>query len=120
MPKVKKNTTETSSKKIRPALTPEAQENQMIAMSYDLVRQRLQDGSASSQETTHFLKLGSVKYKLELEKLKAENKLLEAKTEAIQAEKEMAVAYDKVIRAMQSYSATFLDKDEGEIIEDEY
>ena len=32
----------------------------------------------------------------------------------------MAVAYDKVIRAMQSYSATFLDKDEGEIIEDEY
>ena len=54
-------------KKIRPALTPEARENQMISLAMDLVEQRLLNGTASSQETTHFLKLGTAKEKLERE-----------------------------------------------------
>lgn len=119
MPRVKKTANEPAARKIRPALTPEAQENQMIAMAYDLVRQRLADGTASSQETTHFLKLGSARYKLELENLKADNQLKVAKAEAIQAEKEMAIAYDKVIGALQSYSASFLSSDDGEIIDED-
>ena len=45
------------------------------------------DGTASSQETTHFLKLGSVKNKLEIEKLKAENDLIHAKAEMVRAQK---------------------------------
>ena len=45
--------TEKSVKKIRPALTPEARENQLIALATDLVEQRLLDGTASSQETTY-------------------------------------------------------------------
>ena len=53
--------------KLRPALTPEARENQMAALAMDLVEQRLRDGTASSQETTHFLKLVSSKAKLEQE-----------------------------------------------------
>ena len=54
-----------TTRKSRPALTPEARENQLIAKAYDLVEQRLDDGTATSQETTHFLKLGSAKAKLE-------------------------------------------------------
>ena len=66
-------------REVRPALTPEARENQMIALAVDLVEQRLLDGTASSQETTHYLKLGSMKNRLEMQKLEEENKLLRAR-----------------------------------------
>ena len=91
-------------KKMRPALTPEARENQLISLAVDLVEQRLLDGTASSQETTHFLKLGSSKNRLELEKLEEENKLLRAKTENLQSQKNIEEAYLKAINAMKRYS----------------
>ena len=54
MAKVKTTTSNSkSTRKIRPALTPEARENQLISLAVDLVEQRLLDGTASSQETTH-------------------------------------------------------------------
>lgn len=99
-------------KKIRPALTPEARENQMISLAMDLVEQRLLNGTASSQETTHFLKLGSAKEKLEREKLEKENELLKAKTESIQSEKRIEELYKNAIKAMRTYSGTWTEDDE--------
>ena len=104
MAKTKNVSASDSSKKIRPALTPEARENQLIALAVDLVEQRLLDGTASSQETTHFLKLGSMKNRLEMEKLKEENKLLQAKTESIQSAKRVEELYAEAINAMRCYS----------------
>ena len=104
MPKVKKTINSNPDKRIRPALTPEARENQLIALAVDLVQQRLLDGSASSQETTHFLKLGSMKNQLEMEKLREENKLLKAKTESIQSAKRVEELYVEAINAMRRYS----------------
>ena len=104
MAKTKKVSASDSSKKIRPALTPEARENQLIALAVDLVEQRLLDGTASSQETTHFLKLGSMKNRLEMEKLKEENKLLQAKTESIQSAKRVEELYAEAINAMRTYN----------------
>ena len=104
MPKVKKPISLNPDKRIRPALTPEARENQLIALAVDLVQQRLLDGSASSQETTHFLKLGSMKNQLEMEKLREENKLLKAKTESIQSAKRVEELYAEAINAMRRYS----------------
>lgn len=104
MAKTKNVSASDSSKKIRPALTPEARENQLIALAVDLVEQRLLDGTASSQETTHFLKLGSMKNRLEMEKLKEENKLLQAKTESIQSAKRVEELYTEAINAMRLYS----------------
>ena len=104
MAKTKNVSASDSSKKIRPALTPEARENQLIALAVDLVEQRLLDGTASSQETTHFLKLGSMKNRLEMEKLKEENKLLQAKTESIQSAKRVEELYTEAINAMRRYS----------------
>lgn len=91
-------------RKIRPALTPEARENQLIALAVDLVEERLLNGTASSQETTHFLKLGSMKNQLEMEKLKEENKLLQAKTEALQSAKKTEELFEEAINAMRRYS----------------
>lgn len=87
----------------RPALSPEARENQMISLAVDLAEQQLRDGTASSQVITHYLKLGSMKAELEKEKLIEENKLLRAKTEAIENDKESRVAYEEVIRALRNY-----------------
>ena len=114
MPRNKKTVNLNSEKKIRPALTPEARENQLIALAVDLVQQRLIDGSASSQETTHFLKLGSMKNQLEMEKLREENKLLKAKTESIQSAKRVEELYAEAINAMRRYSGNRSSSDEGD------
>ena len=99
-------------KKRRPALSPEARENQLISLAVDLVEQRLLDGSASSQETTHFLKLGSMKNQLEMEKLREENRLLQAKTESIQSAKRVEELYAEAINAMRRYSGNRSSSDE--------
>ena len=114
MPKVKKLINSNTDRKIRPALTPEARENQLIALAVDLDQQRLLDGSASSQETTHFLKLGSMKNQLEMEKLREENKLLKAKTESIQSAKRVEELYAEAINAMRRYSGNRSSSDEGD------
>ena len=89
--------------RLRPALTPEARENQMISLAMDLVEQRLRDGTASSQETTHFLKAASQKSKLELERLKLENELTAAKTKALANAEEIKVLYEEALKAMRKY-----------------
>lgn len=104
MTKVKVTGSSTPTKKMRPALTPEADENQMISLAMDLVRQRLIDGTASSQETTHFLKLGSTKAKLEKEKLAKEMELMDAKKDELKSSKRAEELFENAIKAMQIYS----------------
>lgn len=107
---------------MRPALTPESRENQLISLSYDLVEQRLRDGTASSQETTHFLKLASQKTKLELERQKLENELIRAKTQAIRDQADMKALYADAIAAMRRYSGhgdDYEDEEESDVY-DEY
>lgn len=87
----------------RPALTPEARENQMISLAVDLAEKQLQEGTASSQVITHFLKLGTTKAELEREKLARENDLLKAKTDAIQSAQRIEELYESAIKAMQRY-----------------
>ena len=103
MAKVKSSKSEPTRKSIRPALTPEARENQMISLAIDLVEKRLLDGSASSQETTHFLKLATTKAKLEKEILEKQKELLAAKTESLKSAKRVEELYSKALKAMQNY-----------------
>lgn len=109
MPKV--NGSPLKRRKMRPALTPEAREDQLIAMAYDLVEQRLLDGTATSQETTHFLKMGSTKERLEKDILSKQRELLAAKTEALQSAKRVEELYANALAAMKTYSG-LSDKDE--------
>lgn len=91
-------------KKSRPALTPEARENQMISLAMDAAEEQLRDGTASSQVITHFLKLGTTKAELEREKLERENKLLEAKTKALDSAEEIKELYEEALKAMRNYA----------------
>ena len=87
----------------RRALDPEARENQLIAAAINLAEQQLLDGTASSQVITHYLKLGTMREKLERERLQQENELLKAKTEAIQSAKSVEELYKSALAAMRSY-----------------
>ena len=93
-----------NSKKLRPPLTPEARENQMISLAVDLAEQQLRDGTASSQVITHFLKLGTTKAELEKEKLKEENRLLRARTESLESAKDTKILYEEALKAMRNYA----------------
>ncbi len=105
MTKRAKLISDTSKKKeIRPALTPEARENQLIYLATELAEQQLRDGTASSQVITHYLKLGSSKEKIEKEILEKQKDLITAKTEALQSAKHIEELYAKAINAMKSYS----------------
>lgn len=109
-----KTTTTGSQRKMRPALSPEARENQLVYLATDLAEKQLREGTASSQVITHYLKLGSAKERLEREKLEAENKLLKAKTENLESQKNMEEKYIKAIEAMRRYSG------HGDVDEDKY
>lgn len=114
MAKVKTTTTSNKSKKIRPALTPEARENQLIYLATDLAEQQLRDGTASSQVITHYLKLGSSKERIEKEILMENKKLISAKTEMLQSAKRVEELYANAISAMRRYSGHGDVEDEPE------
>lgn len=102
MAKVKVNTGNTT--KMRPALTSDAKEKQMISLAEDLAEQQLRDGTASSQVITHYLKLATARERLEREKLEKENQLLIAKAEALQSAKRVEELYTNALNAMRNYS----------------
>lgn len=95
---------ELSKRRRRPATTPEARENQMIALAVDLAEQQLIKGTASSQVISHYLRLGSTKEKLEKEILEQQKELIKAKTEAIQSAKKVEELYLDALNAMKRYS----------------
>lgn len=103
MAKAKQSSSSGTTKKMRPGLTPEARENQMISLAVDLAEQQLREGTASSQVITHYLKLGSTREKLERERLEEENRLLKAKTKALQDASEIKVLYEEALKAMRNY-----------------
>lgn len=100
----KRHTDEPTTRSFCPALTPEGRENQLISLAYDLVEQRLRDGTASSQETTSILKLASIKEQLEQEKLRKELKMIEAKTQQLESQANIERLYSEAIKAMKTYS----------------
>ncbi|ATN93651.1 hypothetical protein SEA_SCAP1_1 [Streptomyces phage Scap1] len=69
----------------RPATTPQGRENQMISLAFDLVEQRLRDGTASATETVALMKLGSSRERLEQQRIQHENELMVVKKEAMEA-----------------------------------
>jgi phage-related minor tail protein len=89
---------------MRPALTPEARENQMISLAVDLAEKQLRDGTASSQLITHYLKLGSTKEKVEREILEKQKELIEAKTQSLQSTKRVEELYANAMNAFKKYS----------------
>lgn len=118
MSNVKRTNPNQTAKNIRPGLTPESRENQLISLAVDLAEKQLQEGTASSQVITHYLKLGSTKEKIEKEILEKQKELISAKTEALKSAKRIEELYTDAIKAMRSYNGQN-DLDENEEDDDE-
>ena len=112
MAKVKQSSSSGSVRPRRPALTPEARENQMISLAVDLAEKQLQEGTASSQVITHFLKLATAKERIEREILEKQKDLITAKTEALQSAKRIEELYTNALNAMKNYSGQGADDPE--------
>lgn len=98
------------------AFNPNVREKEMMALAFDLVEQRLRDGTATSQETTHFLKLATQQAKLETKRLEKDIELADAKIDALKAEKQAGELYEQAINAIRTYvsPATFAGFRDGE------
>lgn len=90
---------------IRPrrAISPDARENQLIALAYDTVEERMRNGTASAQETVHFLRLGSSLVRLQKKELEERILLEKSKVKAIESQEEIKELYADAIAAMRSY-----------------
>lgn len=87
----------------RPATSLEQQENQMIALATDLARKQMQDGTASAQVITHYLKLGTVREQMERDRLVQEVALWKAKAESIGSSARYEEAATEALKAFRGY-----------------
>lgn len=88
----------------RPATSPEARESQLVNLAVNLAEKQLKDGTAAPSVINHFLKLASRRETIEREILDRQAKLLEAKTNSLQKEKEAERTAKEAIEAMKQYS----------------
>lgn len=111
MPKRKQSSAKEPVEMGRPALDPQARENQLIALAVNLAEEQLRNGTASSQVITHYLKLGSTKERIEKEILEKQKDLIEAKTKTLRAAERSDQFYQEVLEAMRAYSGTAFQKE---------
>lgn len=106
-----RNEPDESNPRIRPATTPEEQENRMIALATSLAEQQMRDGTASTQVVTFYLKLATSRETAERKRIDLENKLLEAKTEQIGSQARSELMYAEAIEAFRNYSGHGADEE---------
>lgn len=97
-----------------PASTLEGREEQLIDAAINLVERRIHDGTASAQETVHFLKLGSVRNQLEQEKIRGEVEVLRSRVDEMKSRKNSEELYAKALAAMRGYQGLDDEDEEGE------
>ncbi len=105
-----KKAEKTPQKKPRAARTIEGRERQLVNLAVDLAEKQLREGTASSQVITHYLKLGSTREKLEMERLRHENELTKAKTKSIESGINMEDLVSDAIRAIKEYRGASYDE----------
>ena len=106
-------------RKQMPAKTPEARENQLVNLAVEETERRLLNGTASSQIITTLLKLATTKAQLELEKLRSDIALQQAKEQEIADKASNSDLYVKALVAFRSYKGDFRG-DEEDDDEDDY
>lgn len=87
-----------------PARTSEAREMELASAAYDLAEEQIKSGTASSQVITHFLKAGSMRERLEQERMRHEVELMQVKKEQLEGQKRVEELYVSALEAMRSYS----------------
>lgn len=89
-----------------PSLDPDEREKQLVNLAMNVAEQQMKDGTASAAVITHFLKLGSERDKLELEKLQHETVLLTAKSDSVVSSRKAEEDTKAAIDAMKKYAGS--------------
>lgn len=115
MAKTKNEKNRAPAKRLRPALTPESRENQMIALAVDQAEKQLREGTASPSVLVHYLKLGTTKMQLEKDILVEQRKLIQAKTSALESTATMEEALKEAMNALRKYQGTATDYEDPDL-----
>ena len=87
----------------KPATSPEAREQQLASLAYDVAEEQLASGTASSQVVPHFLKAGSSREKMEQMRMEHEIEMMKVKREAIRNQERADEMFSEALKAMRSY-----------------
>lgn len=90
-------------RKLPPAMNPEAREQQLIHLAYNLAEERLRNGTASAQEVTHLLKAGQKQSELAIREAELKNDLLIARTTQIGNEEQQQQMLRDAMQAFAGY-----------------
>lgn len=99
-----------------PATTPEAREGQLIAMAYDLAEIRMRNGTASSQEVVHFLRMGSQRDRLEKEIMGEQKRLVTAKAGAYESARNLETMINDAMNMFKVYSGSEEANEDQEVL----
>lgn len=89
--------------KRNPAVSPQAQEQRCISLSYKLAEQMLEDGTAPPSIVSHFLKMGSSSQQIDTELKSNQAVLAKSKAESITAAESNKDVAEKAIEALKGY-----------------
>ncbi len=87
-----------------PPVDKEAHENKLIALAYARAEEKLKDGSAKDAIVLYFLRLGTARAAIELEKLRLENNLLEEKISSAASTLKIEEMHESVLQALRTYT----------------
>jgi len=90
----------------KPRLTAAGYEQALQMKAYEHAMQLYEEGKATPAITLHFLKSGSRKELLQLQKLEVEAELAAAKANEIREKKEVSASVNEVMDALRTYSGT--------------
>ncbi len=96
----------------RPATTPEDREKLLQNKAFDLAEKQLDMGTASSQVISMLLKGGGVREQMEMEKLRTENRLLNARIDGMEAAARMEANIELALKAFMTYTGDGVDTDD--------
>lgn len=88
----------------KPATTPEAREQELVSLAFDLAERQIREGTASSQVITHFVKAGSIRERLEQQRITHENEMTQVKIDAMRQAEAREAVYEEALKAMRAYS----------------
>ena len=90
--------------RLRPGLSPEADENQLISLSIEAAKKMLLEGKAPTSIVLHYLKLATSRERLEREMLEKEMELKDAKIQALESQAKAEQLFVEAMNAMKRYS----------------
>lgn len=99
-----------------PDITDEQREKRLCDLALKAVEKRIVEGTASSAEYCHFLKLASERNRYEQEEMRYRTQLLREKTDAIADSRKSTTDYNKVMEAYTRYGATFRSAEDADEI----